>query len=357
MVQSWMRRIETLVAPLLLKLPGWLLVLLSGGRPKIRDGQRLHPQIQFIMAARAMGGQPMKLQNGAVEASRKHMLAASTQFTSHVCRQVQTRDFTLETPAGALPAKLYSPAQVDHDAPVMLFFHGGGFVLGSIESHDAPCRVLAQDAAMHVLSVEYRLAPEAPFPAGVEDAVASYRYLLDHPAELGISPRKIFVGGDSAGANIATVLCYLAREQGLPQPDFQLLIYPVTDAHNTSSSRKTLGEGLFLENHAMDWFTELYTDGNEALTMDPRCSPIFIENFSGLAPAHVVTAALDPLRDEGEALAKRLQEAGVRATHHREPGLIHGFINMLGIAPVAHEATDRIITRVREAAAWGDEHR
>ncbi len=239
---------------------------------------------------------------------------------------------------------------------MLVYFHGGGWVVGDLDTHDAPCRLLARAAGVRVLSVDYRLAPEHRFPAAADDALAAFRWAVEHAAELGADPRRIAVGGDSAGGNVSASTALQAARDGGPAPAFQLLIYPVTDnaapsdpATQTGSYRM-FADGFFLTAEQMRWYRAHYFGAAEATAArDVRASPLLADDLSGLAPAHVVTAGFDPLRDEGEAYAARLREAGVRTTLRRHPGLIHGFVNVVGPGRTSREAGVEMGGVLREA--------
>ncbi len=257
---------------------------------------------------------------------------------------------TMPGPAGDMGLRIYTPLDCnDALLPGLVFFHGGGFVLGDLDSHDDLCRVLANQSLCRVVSVDYRLAPECCFPAAVEDSFAATEWVSAHAAEFGIVADQIAVGGDSAGGNLAAVVAQLARDAGGPKIGFQLLIYPVTQlAGAEMPSMRENAKGYFLERESMDWFTRLYAP-DAAHRSDPRLSPLLTKDLSGLPPAYVVTAGFDPLRDEGKAYADRLDEAGVPVTYVNYPGMIHGFFSMRGMIPKAREAVAASAAAVRAA--------
>ncbi len=228
-------------------------------------------------------------------------------------------------PAGDIPVRVYTPVDAKADVlPGLVFFHGGGFVIGDLETHDDLCRWLSNGSGCRVVSVDYRLAPECPFPAAVEDCFAATKYVGAQAAEFGINPGQLAVGGDSAGGNLAAVVCQLAKTGG-PKIGFQLLIYPVTQLGGPDMpSMEENAKGYFLERESMQWFTRMYCP-DAAHHGDPRMSPLRAADLSGLPPAYVVTAGFDPLRDEGKAYADKLDVAGVPVTYVNYPGMIHGF--------------------------------
>ena len=253
------------------------------------------------------------------------------------------RDFTIAGPQQELPLRLYSSTSLKHmgPQPALVYFHGGGWVIGSITSHDRLCRAIANAAACIVISVGYRLAPEHKFPAAVLDCEAGFRYVATHAAELGVDPNRIAVGGDSAGGNLAAVVAVRARDSGGVQPRAQLLIYPATGHGIETASRKRFAEGHLLTSGTMRWFADHYLrDVNDAYR--PEASPRLVEDLSGLPSAYVLTAEYDPLCDEGEEYAHLLHEAAVPVTLRRFGGMIHGFIQLTAVAPVTRTAIDEV---------------
>jgi len=235
---------------------------------------------------------------------------------------------TLPGQGGSIPARLYVPGALppNEPPPLLVYYHGGGWVIGDLDTHDNVCRFLAAAAGTAVLSIEYRLAPENPFPAAVEDAWAGFAWAAANAAQLGVDPARIAVGGDSAGGNMAGVVSLLAKAAGWPLPAMQLLIYPPTDSAGDLPSRYLFRAGFLLTKADMDEWEQHYLPPGIDKT-DPRVSILLAPDLSGLPPAYVATAGFDPLRDEGEAYALRMREAGVQVALRRHPGLIHGFAN------------------------------
>jgi acetyl esterase len=231
---------------------------------------------------------------------------------------------------GPIAVRVYRPVKKE-TLPALMFFHGGGFVICNLDTHDRLCRSLANASGCAVVSVDYRLAPEHKYPAAVDDAYAATRYVAEHAAEFGIDPNRIAVGGDSAGGNLAAVVSLLARDRGGPRLKFQLLIYPLVDFEDKSPSMRQFGQGdHFLSIEGLDWFKETYLARADA-AREPSVSPMNATDFRGLPPAMVITAECDPLRDQGEAYARKLEAAGVRVELKRYEGMIHPFLSLAGI--------------------------
>jgi acetyl esterase len=252
--------------------------------------------------------------------------------------------------ADAIPARLYTPIGLAVGSPLLVFFHGGGWVVGSLDSHDSTCRFLAENAGARVLSVDYRLAPEHPFPAAVDDALAAFDHAVAHAEELGADPGLVAVGGDSAGGNLAAAVCHQRARSGGPVPVFALLFYPAVDPSTRRASRERYGEGLFLTDADMTWFENHYLP-DPADRADPRVAVLRAEDLSGFPPTYLATAGFDPLRDEGEAFAARLREFGVAVALRRQPDLIHGFVTFLGAGNRPREATAEAVGALRAGFA------
>ena len=266
-----------------------------------------------------------------VERARKMVEATSRPGSGPGMHSVED----LRSGVGDVPVRLYRPSDAAL-LPVVMFFHGGGWVLGSLDSHDLLCRQIAAATGAAVVAADYRLAPEHPFPAAVEDAWAAARWVLEHGHELGLDPTKAAVAGDSAGGNLAAVVARLARDAGLALRH-QVLIYPVIDRRLDRPSMIDNATGYVLEREDMDWFWAQYDPDGSAAT-DPMAVPIAAPDLSGLAPALVITAEHDPLRDEGEDYAARLVDHGVPTTLRRYDGVFHGFVAMSGFLAAADDA-------------------
>jgi acetyl esterase len=274
------------------------------------------------------------LHSGGVEKARAFLAAlAPPAETLPPIHRVESR--AIPGPGGEIPVRIYHPSDQDH-LPVLMWFHGGGWVLGTLDFAEATCRMLANRVGCAVVSVDYRLAPETPFPGAVEDCLAATRWVASSAAELGIDAGRIAVGGDSAGGNLAACVAYCAREIG-QELALQLLVYPVIDADFDRPSYIDNAEGYLLTRNAMQWYWDRYVP-DHAQRRDPRVSPIHASKLSGLAPAFILTAEFDPLRDEAEAYGEALAAAGVAATTKRYEGVIHGFFGIPTEGPVEEVA-------------------
>ena len=309
----------------------------------ITRSERLHPEARALLEMMdAQGGPPLETVD-PVEA-RNARLEPMKLLGGQPDELGRVENLFAPGPAGDIPLRLYAN---DHDGlrPALVYFHGGGFVFGNLDTHDAVCRALAKESGAVVIAVDYRLAPEHKFPAAVDDSFAATVWIAANAERLGIDAKRIAVGGDSAGGNLATVVAMRCRDAGGPKLAAQVLIYPVADVSTfETESHRELGEGYFLTRAAMEWFTGHYLASAEH-KRHPEASPLLAPNLSGLPPALVITAEFDPLRDEGEAYAKRLQQAGVPVTVTRYPGMIHGFVSMLGVLSSGRQA-------IREAAQF-----
>jgi acetyl esterase len=307
----------------------------------------VHPQVQALIDATGLAALPGLETLTPAAARERFQVMAELRRQSGVEAIHEVRDVTISGPAEQIPLRIYTPP-LQKPAPALVFYHGGGWVIGDLESHDHVCRALANGAQCMVVAVDYRLAPEAKFPAAVDDCFAATRWVADHSTELGIDPARIAVGGDSAGGNLAAVVARLARDRGGPALTYQLLIYPVTDLQMTSASYVENAEGPLLTKAAMAWFIDHYATG-DADRIDPLASPLLATDLVGLPPAFVLTAECDPLRDEGEAYGKRLADAGVPAEVKRYAGMPHGFFSFGAAFDGSKEAIADAIGRLRRA--------
>ncbi|HEX7167715.1 MAG TPA: alpha/beta hydrolase [Acidimicrobiales bacterium] len=309
----------------------------------------LDPIIQAIVDNTKAQGRSASIADGTVEEARQgYLMTRAVGGTDPDLATVD--DVVAPGPAGDIPLRVYRPADggaAGGTLPIVVYFHGGGFTIGSIDSHDPITRRIAADTGAIVVSVEYRLAPEHVFPAAVDDAFAALRWVADHATEVGGDPSRIAVAGDSAGGCLATVSALMARDAGGPDLCFQALVYPTADTRMGHASIEENADGPFLTKAAIEWFYRHYQpDVN-----DWRASPILAPDLSGLPPALIVSAQYDPLRDENEAYAAKLREAGVEATLHRYETMPHMFFQLYGILPVAQECMAEVCAALRGAFA------
>ncbi|MFT3660390.1 MAG: alpha/beta hydrolase [Gordonia sp. (in: high G+C Gram-positive bacteria)] len=309
------------------------------------DGERLAPEMALVGLATARV--PGKALTGpAPEIARRNLDATAVSLAQEFPPFAVEEDLTFDGPGGPVGATRYRAAE-GVPKGLILFFHGGGFVVGSRASHDSAVRSLAIESGADVLSIDYRLAPEHRFPAAVDDCLAAWRFAVEQAPGWGIDPAWIVVAGDSAGGNLATVVASETRGEPVV-PRFQLLIYPVTDMTGGTASRAEFADGHFLTRADLDYFTEHYLN-SPADAADPKASPLLADDLRGLPPAYVVVAGFDPLRDEGIAYAEAMRSAGVPVTLERAGALIHGFLNMALISPDARAYLARMGAAVADA--------
>ena len=319
-------------------------------KPVRVDGLELSPEIQLMLTlkrlARIPAAETLPLDQARRELRRQQIMLGGRQPIGAL------RDLEVDGAEGPLKARLYIPTERTgaDPAPTMLFIHGGGWMYGDLESHDPACRFLAEQSGVQILAIDYRLAPEHTFPAAVEDCQAAYRWLVDHAEEVNADPTRLAVGGDSAGGALSLSTAVWAAEKGLPLA-FQLLIYPGADFVERTESRRLFAEGFVLTEVFMAGAEEAYF-APDADKSHPDASGLRREEFpAGLAPAHVVTAGYDPLRDEGEALVRLLADKGVQVDHIRYPSMIHGFLHFVGAGHDAPSYNREIADRLRRALA------
>jgi acetyl esterase len=259
---------------------------------------------------------------------------------------VGVSEVSIPGPAGPIAARHYRPATSD-PAPLVVYYHGGGWVIGDLDTHDPLCRLTCRDAGVHVLSIDYRLAPEHPAPAAIDDAYAAFKWAYEHAAELGAIPGKVVVGGDSAGGNLAAVVSQLSRDEDGPQPVLQWLLYPRTDFTAQTRSLSLFANGFLLTRADIDWFTAQLLDGSDVAPADPRVSPLLADSLSGLPPALIATAGFDPLRDEGDSYAAALSAAGTHVDLRTLRSLTHGFASLFPLGGGSAVATAELISALR----------
>jgi len=305
----------------------------------------LDPQMKAILDAMAASGQ-RAFHTMEPVAARKQMAQFVARGVPEPVAKVEDR--SVPGPGGAIPIRIYTPTSASPRG-VLVYFHGGGWVLGDIQMTDQPCRMLANASGCVVVSVEYRLAPEHKFPAAPEDCYAATQWVSTNAAALGVEPTRIAVGGTSAGGTLATVVALMARDRGRPALAFQLLIYPATTSELTSKSQQEFADdGYILSRADMEWFWGHYLANTDDRT-NPYACPVYAKTLRGLPPALVMTAEFDPLRDEGEAFAARLREEGVVTTLKRYDGVTHGFFGMPSLLDKSKAAIADAATTLRTA--------
>ncbi|MDE3070818.1 MAG: alpha/beta hydrolase, partial [Acidobacteriota bacterium] len=319
-----LQRIERRAVRCLTSLPAGLQVRLSR-RPPVSVGDvTLDPGMQLLLALIELRREP---EPGSLSPERLRRLRRGQALMSGGAPTAVASVGELQIDAGVpLRARHYRPTDSAAARALILYFHGGGFVFGDLDTHDSLCRLLCSHSGAQVVAVDYRLSPEHPFPAAIEDARGALRWAQLNAGALGADPGRIGGGGDSAGGSLAAVVSQLAARDGGSAPALQLLMYPGTDMVAGRPSRQHFEEGFFLTGADIAWFLEQYVGASGAALDDPRISPLRADDLTGLAPALVVTAGFDPLRDEGEAYAGALEAAGVPVTQMRFGGLIHGFV-------------------------------
>ncbi|HET6506487.1 MAG TPA: alpha/beta hydrolase [Baekduia sp.] len=337
------------VARALFKLPPSVLARLAGRPPAEVAG--IHPEALLLGKLAAIT--PDRMSDAAPVPEQRRRLALQARGLAAPTKglPLTVSDHRAPGRGGDIPVRLYVPAAAPSPGPLLVYFHGGGWVQGSVETHDAGCRMLAHLSGVRVLSVDYRLAPEHPYPAAVEDAVSAYAWAADHAASLGADPARLAVGGDSAGGCLATVTALHARDdERLPDAVFQLLLYPATDVAGTYPSHRTFAKGYLLTASGMDYFLGKYLPDVDRRT-EWRASPLRAETLRGLPPAYVATCLPDVLRDEGDAYVARMREEGVKVAAQRHDQL-HGFFNTAGV-----RSSGRALAQIAGALRQGLAHR
>jgi acetyl esterase/lipase len=319
--------------------------VLLHGRSIMIDGNTLDPALQLMLSgSRAVGIDGLVVEDDPA-ASRVRARELTMGFPGPQIH-VEVDDILLPGPAGQIPARHYRPVN-GGAAPLLVYYHGGGWVIGDLDTHDALCRLTCRDAGIHVLSIDYRLAPEHPAPAAVEDAHAAFRWAYEHAGELGAIPGRVAVGGDSAGGNLAAVVCQLARDEGGPTPILQYLICPLTDLTAQTRSLSLFARGFLLTRRDIDWFEAQYLRGSGMGPADPRISPLLAESLSGLAPALIAVSGFDPLRDQGESYAAALRAAGTAVDLRCMGSLTHSFVSLFQLGGGSAIATSEVISALR----------
>lgn len=308
----------------------------------------LDPQVKTLLDQMAEAGGP-KLSELPVTDARGVFTDMSKAFDNSDVPVGGVEDRIIPGPGGDLPLRLYTPVAAGGGAlAALVYFHGGGWVVGDLESHDATCRTLSQASGCKVIAVDYRLAPEHKFPAAADDAFEAVAWVEKNAMEIGIDPNQIAVGGDSAGGNLAAAVCLMSKEKGGPHIAFQLLIYPATQIGIDTKSRQDLATGYFLETETMIWFEEQYMASPDDAD-NPYASPLKAADLSGLPPAYVITAGFDPLKDEGKAYADNLRAAGVDVQYVNYEGMIHGFVALTSVVEKAASAVSEAGSALKKA--------
>lgn len=310
----------------------------------------LDPQIEFVIGLVKKANAPEFWQLTPDQAREQYLLRVGKLAVKEPIFRVEDR--RIAGPGSDIGLRIYTPREAEPAGklPILVWFHGGGFVIGNLDTHDSACRMLANQADCLVVAVDYRLAPEHKFPAAVEDCEAALGWVATHAAEIGGDAGRIAVGGDSAGANLATVVAILARDAGHPRIAFQLLIYPCTAPEPETASQHKFAEGYVLTRKTMTWFYGQYLRSRRDEN-DFRFAPLVADDLSNLPPALVLVAGYDPLRDEGVEYARRLIESGNSVRLSNYEGMIHGFYLMGGAVDAARQAVAESAQRLREAFA------
>jgi acetyl esterase len=307
------------------------------GKPPTIDGQTLSAETQALLRlAKLAGGEGFFSSRSVEDARVQARYEAKVIERRPPIPMAAVRAVDVHGPGGPMPSRLYvaTPSPAGEPAPLLVYYHGGGWVIGDLDTHDGVCRLLAAAAGVRVLSIGYRLAPEHPFPEPIEDAFAAFEWAVANAEALGSDPERIAVGGDSAGGNMAAVVSHMAVAGGGAKPAMQLLIYPVTDSADDTRSRKLFAEGFILTRADMEKFEAAYLPPGSDPT-DIRVSILGCPDLRGLPTAYVATAGFDPLRDEGEAYALKMRDCGVRVALRRHPGLVHSFANQTSVNATA----------------------
>jgi acetyl esterase/lipase len=333
------------ILKLILSLPSPILRAMSGGGVVYKGGRTLDPRFQFFAhAAKKLPPMTTLSPAEAVAGSARGLAAVQGPLEPGV----RTESLSVEGPNGAIPCRAYRPENQDSSMPLIVYAHMGGGVIGDLESCHAFCSILARIVRTAVISVDYRLAPDHKFPVGLEDVLAAYRWARDNTGRFGAAPVPPAIGGDSMGGNFAAIVAQEMRRKGEPRPAAQILIYPAVDVASETPSMTTYADAYPLTRATMDWFMGHYMSA-DADPADPRLSPDRTADLTGLAPAVVATAGFDPLVDQGEGYAKRLQAAGVPVLYRCYDSLAHGFTAFTGAIPAADGACREIAGLVRQA--------
>ena len=334
--------IQRLIAQALLSLPTPILRAMSGGGVVYVGGRTLDPRLQFLAS---QGRNAPPISSLSPEEARRGEITGLALVSGALEPGVRVDSLSVPGAAGPVPARLYRPERQDASAPLMVWAHMGGGVIGTLDTSHRFCSMLARITRGPVLSVDYRLAPEHRFPAGLEDVLAAYRWARDQASTYGA--RGVAIGGDSMGGSFAAIICQDLKRLGEEQPVLQLMLYPCTDVASETPSMSTYADAFPLNRAMMDWFMGHYL-GPETDPADPRLSPLKAADLSGLAPAVIATAGFDPLIDQGAAYGQKLRDAGIATTWRSYDSLCHGFASFTGAVPAADAACREIAGLVRD---------
>lgn len=339
-----MSKLSILTQVLIARLPEPILSVFYRNRPVV-EGRKIDPKAyilgELFNSVRKPGVIP------TIEESRRSLAVLAERFDAVAPAHINKAEIEISGAAGMRPARVYDAQPLSTgNRPVLLFIHGGGWVQGDLDTHDGVCAQIADEAGIRVISLDYRLAPEHPLPAGLDDTVAAYQALRADPAQFGIDPDRIALGGDSAGGNLTAAALHDLQAAGAPLPAAQVLIYPAVDAHMNTPAMKAFGNGYVLSTERMEWYFGLYA-GDTPELKSPRLSPLFSPYLKGQPPAVIVAAGHDPLWDDGVLYAKALREAGVPVKWLPYEGQIHAFVSMRKAIPQGRDALSKISTWLR----------
>jgi acetyl esterase len=327
------------------RIPNRVKHLLLGGRSVTIDGNTLDTTLQLMLVGMTAVGLNALVASPDIGAARTQLRIIAASFKQNI-PVARVTNLSIPGPVDPIRMRHYRPIDGD-GAPLLVFYHGGGQVVGDIETHDDVCRQMCREGGLHVLSVDYRLAPEHKAPAGSDDAYAAFGWALDHAGELGADPGRVAVGGDSAGGNLAALVSLRARDAGTRLPTLQLLLYPVTNYSSETRSQALFAEGFFLTKKDLHRCRDHFLDGAQVDAADPRVSPLLADDLSGLPPALVLTAGFDPLRDEGRQYADAMRAAGVTVDYREFGPLVHGFANFFPLGGGSATAVAETISALR----------
>ncbi|WP_246813868.1 alpha/beta hydrolase [Leptospira gomenensis] len=320
-----------------MRLPETILRKLSGGVRQKR-GRTLDPKLQMALC---LAKTKPNIETLLPSEARKFYRRSVGMFDLPKENTYRIENFSIPVESGRIGVRLYRPSETEDPVPALVYFHGGGFVIGDLETHDSSLRYISKISNIIIISVDYRLAPEHKYPSAVTDGFAAYLWIVSFAKALGIDPKKIAVGGDSAGGNIAANVCILSKKKGSKSPSFQVLVYPYLDLFRLNSSRKEFGNGYALTNELLDYFNKHYLNSRDE-GKETVASPIFHKRYGDFPKTYVQLAGFDPLQDEGMEFIDSLQKAGVSVRFTRYETLIHGYFNLAGMIPEAKKALDEL---------------